>query len=78
MDAEVLGDLEDRGVLVPAYCYADDVIAEIFQIESGYGVHPSRLACEKARANVGNSHTIPFRIIRHRAVADQTSGSKAL
>src|SRR5699024_11249443 len=78
VDTEVLGDLEDRGVLVPAQCYADDVITEIFQIGSGYGVHPSRLACEQARSNVASSHTIPFRIIRQQAVADQTSGSKAL
>ena len=44
VDAKVLGGLGDRGVLVPAQCDADDVIAGLLRVGLWHGVYPSRLA----------------------------------
>lgn len=51
MDAEVLGDLGDRGVFVLARCNADDVTAELLWAGLWNGVSPSRLASEQARSD---------------------------
>src|SRR5699024_602576 len=52
VDAEVLGDLSDRGLLVAVQGHADDVIAELFRVGLRHGVYPSRLACVQARSDV--------------------------
>ncbi|WP_323127751.1 helix-turn-helix transcriptional regulator [Brevibacterium pigmentatum] len=63
MDAEVLGDLGDRGLLVAVQGDADDVVAELFRIGLWHGVNPSRLACEQARSDVPKPCISPLRVI---------------
>src|SRR5699024_3235599 len=52
VDAEVLGDLGDRSLLVAIQSHTDDVIAELFRAGLSHGVYPSRLAYEQARSDV--------------------------
>lgn len=44
MDAEISGDLTDRGVLIPVLREPDDIIAELFGVGLGYDDNPSRPA----------------------------------
>ena len=44
MDAEVSGDLGDRGVLVPVLSDPDDIVAELFGVGLGHDDNPSRPA----------------------------------
>src|SRR5699024_4429159 len=64
MDAEVLSDLGDRGLLVAVQSHADDVIAELFRVGLWHDVYPSRLAFKQARSDVTKSCISPSRIRR--------------
>src|SRR5699024_5329776 len=59
VDAEVLHDLSDCGLLVAVQGDTDDVVAELFRVELWHGVYPSRLACEQARSDVTKPCTSP-------------------